>query len=146
MDATGVNEGTKAAIATLKESIAVGKEGGKLVTDVQADSQAVLTQQHRIRERERHRQEHLGSQQEQKAYHRFISQREELKTTDNLKARILREHGVVGWDAFLKAKAEVEAQDKAEKELVTEDEHRMNDITWWCFAAGAFLAYLITNG
>jgi hypothetical protein len=146
MDATGVNESAKAAISTLKGSIEVGREGGKLVTDVQAESQAVIAQQHRIRERERHRQEHLGSQQEQKAYHRFISQREELKATEDLKARILREHGVVGWDAFLKAKAEVEVQDKEEKELVSEDEHKMNDITWWCFAAGAFLAYLITNG
>lgn len=146
MDATGVNEGTKAAIATLKESIAVGKEGGKLVTDVQADSQAVITQQHRIRERERHRQDQLGSQQEQKAYHRFLSQHEELKATENLKAHILKVHGVAGWDAFLKAKAEVEAQDKEEKELVSEDEHKMADVTWWCFAAGALLAYLITNG
>ena len=31
MDATGVNEGAKAAIGTLKESISIGKEGGKLV-------------------------------------------------------------------------------------------------------------------
>ena len=146
MDATGVNESAKAAISTLKGSIEVGREGGKLVTEVQAESQAVIAQQHRIRERERHRQEQLGSHQEQKAYHRFISQREELKAAEDLKARILREHGVVGWDAFLKAKAEVEAQDKLENEHVSEDEYRMADVTWWCFAAGAFIAYLITNG
>ena len=146
MDATGVNESAKAAISTLKGSIEVGREGGKLVTEVQAESQAVIAQQHRIRERERHRQEQLGSRQEQKAYHRFISQREELKATEDLKARILREHGVVGWDAFLKAKAEVEAQDKIENEHISDDELHMADVTWWCFAAGAFLAYLITNG
>jgi hypothetical protein len=145
MDAIGVNGAAKAAISTLKDSIAIGKEGGTLVSDVQADSHAVIVQQQRIRERERHRQEQLGSQQEQKSYHRFISQQEELKASSDLKVKILREHGVVGWDLFLKAKLEVEAQDKLESEHVSDDEHRMNDATWWCFAIGALIAFLITN-
>jgi len=145
MDALGVNEAAKAAISTLKDSIAIGKEGGALVSDVQADSHAVIVQQQRIRERERHRQEQLGSQQEQKSYHRFINQQEELKASEDLKTKILREHGVVGWDLFLKAKLEIEAQDKLESEHVSDDEHRMNDLTWWCFAVGALIAFLITN-
>lgn len=146
MDATEVNGVVKAAIGTLKESISVGKEGGALVSDIQADSHAIILQQQRIRERERHKQEHLGSQQEQKSYTRFISKMEELKVSEDLKAKILKEHGVAGWDAYLKAKAEVEAQDKAESEHISDDELHMADVTWWCFAVAMLLAYLITHG
>ena len=146
MEATGANEAAKATIATLKESIAVGKEGGDLVVSVQADAHAVILQQHRKRENDRRKQEHLGSQQEQKAYHRFLAVQDELKATQTLKAHILKAHGVRGWDEYLKAKAEVEAQDKAEGELVSDDEHKMDDMMWWCFAAGALIAYLLTNG
>lgn len=146
MDATGVNEGAKAAIGTLKESISVGKEGGKLVEGVQADAHAVILQQRRIREHDRRQQEQVGSQQEQRAYQHFATQQQELKNTEELKRHILKEHGLPGWNAFLKAKADIEAQDKTENAQVSEDEHRMNDLTWWCFAAGALLAHLIVNG
>jgi hypothetical protein len=146
MDASGVNDGAKAAIGTLKESIAVGKEGGKLVEGVQADSHAVILQQRRIREHDRRRQEQLGSQQEQRAYHHFVSKQQEIKTTEDLKRHILKEHGVTGWADFLKAKADIEAQDKLEASQVSEDEHAMNDATWWCFAAGALIAYFIISG
>jgi hypothetical protein len=146
MDATGVNEGAKAAIGTLKESISIGKEGGKLVEGVQADAHAVILQQRRIREHDRRRQEQVGSQQEQRAYQHFVAKRQELKNTEELKRHILKEHGVAGWAEFLKAKAHIEAQDKTENAQVSEDEHRMNDLTWWCFAAGALLAHLIVNG
>jgi len=146
MDAAGVNEGAKAAIGTLKESIAVGKEGGKLVADVQADSHAVILQQRRMREHDRRKQEQLGSQQEQRAYQHFTAKQQQLKTTEELKRHILKEHGVAGWGEFLKAKADIEAQDKIEASKVSDDEHAMNDATWWCFAAGALIAYLITNG
>ena len=146
MDATGVNEGAKAAIGTLKESISIGKEGGKLVEGVQADAHAVILQQRRIREHDRRRQEQVGSQQEQRAYQHCVAKRQELKNTEELKRHILKEHGVAGWAEFLKAKAHIEAQDKLEASKVSEDEHSMNDATWWCFAAGALIAYLITNG
>ena len=146
MDATGVNEGAKGAIGTLKESISIGKEGGKLVADVQADSHAVILQQRRIREHDRRRQEQLGSLQEQRAYQHFVAKQQEHKTTEDLKRHILKEHGVTGWSEFLKAKADIEAQDKLEASQVSEDENAMNDATWWCFAAGALIAYLITNG
>jgi hypothetical protein len=146
MDAIGVNTAAKAAIGTLNESIAIGKEGGKLVASVQADSHSAILQQQRIRDRERHRQEHTGSLQEQKAYQKFSAEKEEAKATEDLKQHILKIHGVAGWADFLKAKAAVEAQDKEESEHVTDDELHMADITWWCFAAGAFIAYLITNG
>ena len=63
MDATGVNSGAKAAMGTLKESIAIGKEGGKMVADMQADAHNAVLEQQRIRERERRKQEQLGSQQ-----------------------------------------------------------------------------------
>ena len=146
MDAAGVNDGAKAAVETLKESIAVGKEAGKLVEGVQADSHAVILQQRRIREHDRRRQEQLGSQQEQRAYHHFIAKQQEIKTTEDLKRHILKEHGVTGWSDFLKAKTDIEAQDKLEASQVSEDEKAMNDATWWCFAAGALIAFLIISG
>ena len=34
----------------------------------------------------------------------------------------------------------------SEGELVSDDEHKMDDMMWWCFAAGALIAYLLTNG
>ena len=143
MDATGANEAAKAAIGTLKDSVAIGKEGGKLVSDVQADSHAVILQQQRMRERERSRLDHQGSAQEQRAYQRFTAQADEAKATETLKAHILKVHGVSGWSDFLKAKAEIEAADKLAGEQVSDDEHKMADATWWCFAVGALIAYFL---
>ena len=145
MDATGVNSGAKAAMGTLKESIAIGKEGGKMVADLQADAHNAVLEQQRIRDRERRKQEQLGSQQEQKAYHKFVAKQEEIKATEDLKKHILKTHGPAGWNEFLKAKLEVETQDKLDSKNVSNDEQRMSEMTWWCFAAGAAIAYMIVG-
>lgn len=145
MDATGVNSGAKAAIGTLKDSIAIGKEGGKLVADLQADAHNAILQQQRIRDRERQKQEQLGSQQEQKAYHRFLAKKEEVAATEELKKHIIKTHGQTGWTDFLKAKTEVEMQDKLDSKNMSADEHKMQEMTWLCFAVAAIIAYLLVG-
>ena len=143
MDASGVNTGAKAAISTLKESISIGNEGGKVVSDLQSDMHRTILQQQRMREAERHKHEQLGSEQEQKAYTQFINKSKQGKATEELKAHIIKVHGTKQWDEFLKIKAEVEAQDKLDEKLIHTDEQKMKDLVWWCFAAGAILAYFI---
>jgi hypothetical protein len=143
MDASGVNAGAKAAIATLKESVAIGKEGGKLVAEMQADNYHVINQQHQKREAERHKLETLGSEQEQIAYAQFLSKNKRGTATAELKAHIIKVHGAKAWEEFLAIKTEVEKQYQIELNSIHSDEQKMKDAMWWCIAAGALVAYFL---
>ena len=143
MDATGMNAGAKAAIGTLKESIAIGKEGGKLVADVQADMHAAINKQQQQRQKERRQQQHAGTHQEQKAYQRFLEVSQETKDSAELKSTILKNHGTKGWEEFLKIKAEVDKQEKEDAKAMGSDEQRLHDAMWWCFGAAATIAYFV---
>lgn len=140
MDATGVNAGAKAAIGTLRDSLAVGKEGGKLVADIQADMHSSVVQEQRKRAKALREQEQLGSRQEQTAYKKFVDQEDHAKATEELKAHILKTHGTKGWEEFLKIKLEVEKQDIEEAKLTKSDEDKINDVFWWCMAAGCVVS------
>ena len=143
MDASGVNAGAKAAIATLKESVAIGKEGGKLVAEMQADNYHVINQQHQKREAERHKLENLGSEQEQRAYTQFLNKSKQGIATAELKAHIIKVHGAKAWEEFLTIKTDVEKQYQIELNSIHTDEQKMTDAMWWCIAAGALVAYFL---
>ena len=143
MDASGVNAGAKAAIATLKESVAIGKEGGKLVAEIQSDNYNVINQQHQKREAARHKLENLGSEQEQIAYTQFLNKSKRGIATAELKAHIIKVHGAKAWEEFLAIKLEVEKQHEIELNSIHTDEQKMKDAMWWCFAAAAAVAYFL---
>lgn len=143
MDPTGVNSGAKAAIGTLRESLAVGKEGGKLVGDIQADMHSAVVQEQRKRAKALKEQEQLGSRQEQTAYRKFLDREDQTKATAELKAHITKTHGPKGWDEFLKIKAEVEKQDLEELKLIKSDEDKINDLFWWCISAALVISYFL---
>ena len=143
MEADGFNVGAKAAIGTLKDSIAIGKEGGKLVADIQQDNHNVIREQQLRRTAERHKLENLGSEQEQQAYQQFINKSKQGKATAELKQHITTVHGAKAWDEFLIIKKEVEKQYALDQKNIHSDEQKMKDAMWWCFAAAAFIAYLL---
>jgi len=143
MDAPGFNAGAKAALGTIKESIEVGREAGKLVEGMQADVRAVVAQQHQQRLRAREQEEQLGGQQERRAYRRFMDLEADLKATEQLKREILGRHGKKGWDEFLRVKSEVERQDLEEAAAIHTDEDRIADLAWWCFGAAGVVVYFL---
>jgi len=143
MDPTGFNAGAKAAIGTLRESMAVGKEGAKLVTDIQADIRSTVVEQQRNREKERQKQANLGNEQEQRAYRKLLNKHAQEKASNDLKEHILKEHGKNVWQDFLKIKTEVELQDKADAKLMHKDEEKVNEVFWWCFAISSILVYFL---
>jgi len=143
MDASGVNAGAKVAIATLKESVAIGKEGGKLVAEIQADNYHVINQQHKKREAERQKLENLGSENEQRAYTQFLNKSKQGIATAELKAHIIKVHGAKAWEEFLVIKLEVEKQHQIELNSIHTDEQKMTDAMWWCIAAAAIVAYFL---
>ena len=143
MDATGVNAGAKAAIGTLKDSIEIGKEGGKLVADIQNENYNIINQQQRLRETARHKLENLGSEQEQIAYRQFLNKSKQGKATAELKEHIIKVHGIKEWEEFLKIKTEVEKQHDTDQAAIHTDEQKMTDLMWWCFAASSLIAYFL---
>ena len=144
MDANGFNVGAKAALGTIKESIAVGKEAGKLVESMQVDAHKLVSAQHQQRLQEKNRQEHAGSIQEQKAYKKFVEKEKLAKETAELKATILKTHGKAGWDEYLKVKTQVEKEDVAEAKAISKDENKIKALAWWCFGAAAVIVYFLT--
>ena len=145
MDPTGINAGAKAAIGTLRESMAVGKEGAKLVTDMQAEMHAVVNQERQKRAKALKEKEQLGSQQEQTAYRKFLDRARIAKDTADLKAHIIKTHGPKSWEEFLKVKAEVEKHDLEEARLVKNDEDKIQDLFWWCIAIACVIVYFISG-
>ena len=143
MDPTGVNAGAKAAIGTLRESMAVGKEGGKLVADMQAEIHAAVNQEKQKRAKALREKEQLGSVQEQTAYRKFLDREQTAKSTADLKIHIVKTHGAKGWEEFLKIKIEVEKHDIEEAKLVKTDSDKINDLFWWCIAAAGVIAYFM---
>ena len=102
MDAPGFNAGAKAALGTIKESIEVGREAGKLVEGMQSDVRAVVAQQHQQRLQAREQAEQLGGRQEQRAYRRFMELEADLKNTvlegemEELKTKAIDQENVRG--------------------------------------------------
>lgn len=143
MDPSGVNAGAKAAIGTLRESMAVGKEGGQLVADMQAEIHSAVNQEKQKRAKALKEKEQLGSRQEQTAYRKFLEREQTAKATADLKLHIIKTHGAKGWEEFLKIKTEVEKHDIEEEKLVKNDEDKINDLFWWCIAAACAIAYFM---
>jgi hypothetical protein len=146
MKPTEINAGAKAAIGTLRESMAVGKEGAKIVTDIQAEMHAVVNQERQKRAQALKEKEQLGSQQEQTAYRKFLERARAAQDTADLKDHIIKTHGPKSWEEFLKVKAEVEKYDIAEARLVKTDEDKINNLFWWCMAAAFIIVYFISGG
>jgi len=144
MDANGFNAGAKVAIGTIKEGISVGKEAGKLVEDMQAEMNKVVAEQQKQRVLERKKEAQLGTLQEQRAYRQFLDKQKAAAAAEVLKADILKQHGKVGWDAYLKEKALVEKQDLEDKSAVMDDKTKLQMLAWWCLGAAAVLIYFLT--
>lgn len=141
MDPTRVTSGAKAAISTLKDAYAVGQEGGKFISDVQQDSLKIVAQQQKQRELERKKQDKVGSYQEQKAYKKFLEDRESAKASANLKDKIIKDHGPKGWDDFLKAQADIKRIDTEDAKNISKDTAKINALFWYCMIAGVIIAY-----
>ena len=144
MDPAGVNTGAKAALGSLKDAYNIGKEGGKFATEVQSENHTAVMSQQKQREAERRAKERAGSLQEQKAFGQFTEKHKAEKATAELKAFILAEYGSKAWAEFLALKIEVEKQDAADAKLIKSDEHKINELFWWCLAAATFIVYFLT--
>ena len=144
MDAAGFNVGAKAALGTIKEGIAVGKEAGKLVEDMQVGMHKVVNAQQQQRVQERKKEEQLGSLQEQKAYRQFLDKQKAATAAAALKADIIKTHGKAGWEEYLKEKAIIEKQDLADKDAIVSDRDKLQMLAWWSFGIAAVVAYFLT--
>lgn len=143
MDATGFNVGAKAALGTIKDSIAIGKEGAKLIQGIRGDNQAEVATQQKARVQARKQEQNMGSWQEQKAYNRFIEVTQNTKASADLKESIIKNHGKKGWEEFLRLKAEIEKQDADDAIAIHTDEDRIANLAWWCFGIAAIIVYFL---
>jgi len=144
MDPKEVTSGAKVVINTLKDAYAVGQEGGKFISGVQQDNLKVVVQQQKQRELERQKQSQIGSYQEQKAYKKFLEDKEAAKASANLKAQIIKDHGPKGWDDFLKAQADIKRIAAEDAKSISKDTAKVNALFWCCMIAALIVAYFMT--
>lgn len=144
MDPTGVTSGVKSAISTLKDAYAAGQEGGKFISDVQQDNLKVVAQQQKQREIERKKQSQVGSYQEQKAYNKFLEDREAAKASENMKAQIIKNFGPKGWDDFLKAQSDIKRIAAEDAKSISKDTAKIHSLFWCCMIAALIVAYAMT--
>lgn len=144
MDPTKVAPAAKSAVSTLKDAYAAGQEGGKFISEIQQDNLKIVTQQQRLRELERNKQSRVGSHQEQKAYKKFLEDRESTKATAELKSQIIKDFGPKGWDEFLKAQVEIKRIDAEDLSSISKDTAKINDLFWHCMIAALIISYVMT--
>lgn len=142
MDPTGVTSGAKSAVSALKDAYKVGQEGGKFISDVQQDNLRIVAQQQKLREQDRKKKDNLGTYQEQKAYKKFLEDKQTAKNSAELKSKVVKEHGQKGWEDFLKAKAEIERIDKEDEKSSNKDAEKINELFWWCMVIALIIGWL----
>ena len=142
MDPTGVTSGAKSAVSALKDAYKVGQEGGKFISDVQQDNLRIVAQQQKLREQDRKKKDNLGTYQEQKAYKKFLEDKQTAKNSAELKSKVVKEHGQKGWEEFLKAKSEIERIDKEDEKNSNKDAEKINELFWWCMVIACIIGWL----
>ena len=143
MDPNLSNAAAKAAISTLRESINIGKEGAKIVTDIQADNHKFLMQEKRKRELGRAAEEKLGSIQEAQAYKTYLNRIAEAKATEELQASIIQKHGEQGWKDYLKVKDEIVKRGSDERKAMSDDNASMIALAIASFIVACIIVYCI---
>jgi wobble nucleotide-excising tRNase len=118
-------------LAPLHQARDLGKEGAKIVTDVQSENHRAVLNEQRKREAERRAKEKAILELEFKAFDKFQKEEERKRMISEMEGQIVEQYGKGGLARVKELKEEIRKQDEEDKKLMKKDEEKINDMFWW---------------
>ena len=136
-----ISTGAKGAVSTLKNAQNAGKDLGKIVVDQQADIEATVNEQHRIRVEAKLKENAIKAAAEFKAFERYERDKAHQKELQHLKDRAIAKYGKNAWVEIESLKTKLEKERTDENKLISNDRDKINQLFWWCATVAALITY-----
>jgi len=138
-----ISTGAKGAVSTLKNAQNAGKDLGKIVVDQQADIEATVNEQHRIRVEAKLKENAIKAAAEFKAFERYERDKAHQKELQHLKDRAIAKYGKNAWVEIESLKTKLEKERTDENKLISNDRDKINQLFWWCATVAALITYFL---
>ena len=136
-----ISTGAKGAVKTLKSAQTVGKDLGKIVGDQQADIEAAVNEQHRIRVEKKLKENAIKAAAEFKAFERYERDKAHQRELQHLKERAIAKYGKNAWVEIESLKVKLEKERTDEEKFMNQDREKVNQLFWWCATVAALVTY-----
>jgi hypothetical protein len=136
-----ISTGAKGAVNTLKSAQTVGKDLGKIVGDQQADIEAAVNEQHRIRVEKKLKENAIKAAAEFKAFERYERDKAHQRELQHLKERAIAKYGKNAWVEIESLKVKLEKERTDEENFMNQDREKVNQLFWWCATVAALVTY-----
>jgi hypothetical protein len=133
--------GAKGAVSTLKNAQSVSKDLSKIVGDQQADMEAAVNEQHRIRVEAKLRENAIKAAAEFKAFEQYEKEKAHQRELQLLKSKAIAKYGKNAWVEIESLKTKLEKERNDENKLITNDREKINQLFWWCATVAALITY-----
>ena len=138
-----ISTGAKGAVSTLKNAQSVSKDLGKIVVDQQADIEATVNEQHRIRVEAKLKENAIKAAAEFKAFERYERDKAHQRELQHLKERAIAKYGKNAWVEIESLKTKLEKERTDENKLISNDRDKINQLFWWCATVAALITYFL---
>jgi|688.fasta_scaffold252132_3 hypothetical protein len=138
-----ISTGAKGAVSTLKNAQNAGKDLGKIVVDQQADIEATVNEQHRIRVEAKLKENAIKAAAEFKAFERYERDKAHQKELQHLKEKAIAKYGKNAWVEIESLKNKLEKERIDEDKLISNDRDKINQLFWWCATVAALITYFL---
>jgi hypothetical protein len=138
-----ISTGAKGAVSTLKNAQSVSKDLGKIVVDQQADIEATVNEQHRIRVEAKLKENAIKAAAEFKAFERYERDKAHQKELQHLKEKAIAKYGKNAWVEIESLKNKLEKERIDENKLISNDRDKINQLFWWCATVAALITYFL---
>ena len=138
-----ISTGAKGAVNTLKSAQSVGKDLSKIVVDQQANIEATVNEQHRIRVEAKLKESSIKAAAEFKAFERYERDKAHQKELQHLKEKAIAKYGKNAWVEIESLKTKLEKERTDENKLINNDRDKINQLFWWCATVAALITYFL---
>ena len=138
-----ISTGAKGAVNTLKSAQSVGKDLSKIVVDQQANIEATVNEQHRIRVEAKLKESAIKAAAEFKAFERYERDKAHQKELQHLKEKAIAKYGKNAWVEIESLKTKLEKERTDENKLINNDRDKINQLFWWCATVAALITYFL---
>jgi len=135
--------GAKGAVNTLKGAQTVSKDLGKIVGDQQAEIEAVVKEQHRIRLEAKQKEEALRKAAEFRAFEQYERDKAHQRELQHLKSKAIAKYGKNAWIEIESIKTKLEKERNDEEKMMDNDRDKVNQVFWWCMTVAALITYFL---
>ena len=123
-----ISTGAKGAVSTLKNAQSVSKDLSKIVGDQQADMEAAVNEQHRIRVETKLRENAIKAAAEFKAFEQYEKEKAHQRELQLLKSKAIAKYGKNAWVEIESLKTKLEKERNDENKLITNDREKINQL------------------